>query len=189
MVFSSPVFLFLFLPLTLVLAFIAARVDEFLRRRRAHLPTSAGHHGAQNLALLVVSLFFYLYGSGWQFLLMVASIVVSWGSALLIERTRFRGAAMAGAIILQIGVLGWFKYANFVVDQVNAVAGWLGLAAMPWTKIILPIGISFYVFQGISYSIDVYRRECAYSGHRERFDRSIVNAQIGDRDRSEATLA
>lgn len=160
MVFSSPVFLFLFLPAVLIAAAGAAAADRLLVAR-GMVPSGRGQHPVQNLVLLGFSIAFYLYGSGWQLLTMLGSILLSWGSALLIERTRQRTAVLALTIAAQLGVLGWFKYANFVVDQANTVAGWLGAPLLPWQDVVLPIGISFFVFQGISYSIDVYRRECA----------------------------
>ena len=157
MVFSAPVFLFVFLPLCLIAALLAAAADRHLAGK---LP-GPGRHPVQNLVLLLFSIAFYFYGSGGDIVILFASIVVSYVCGLLIGFTPYRRSVLVVSIVGQLAVLGWFKYANFFVAQVNEVRGALGSKAVAWDAVILPIGISFFVFQGISYTIDVYRRDCA----------------------------
>lgn len=140
MVFSSLLFLFLFLPVVLVLYFLVPR--RF-----------------RNLVLLLVSLFFYAWGEPLYVLLMIATIIIDYIHGLLVERFQKRGQgrrariAVISAIIINIGMLGFFKYTDFVIGNINGIFG----AAIPLLKIALPIGISFYTFQIMSYVIDVYR--------------------------------
>jgi alginate O-acetyltransferase complex protein AlgI len=157
MVFSSPVFLFLFLPACLALAFAAIALDRALTGK---LPFYPGRHPAQNVVLLIFSVGFYVYGSGRDVLILFASIMISWWGGLLIQYTRFKLATLVISVVGQLAALAWFKYANFVVAQINGVREVTGAQAMKWEAIALPIGISFFVFQGVSYLIDVYRQDC-----------------------------
>lgn len=140
MVFSSLLFLFLFLPVVLVLYFAVPR--RF-----------------RNGVLLTVSLFFYAWGEPVYVLLMIATILIDWVHGLLIERFQNRGdgrkakIAVVSAIIINLGMLAFFKYTDFFIGNVNGLFG----AEIPLLKIALPIGISFYTFQIMSYVIDVYR--------------------------------
>ncbi|HSH41914.1 MAG TPA: MBOAT family O-acyltransferase, partial [Arenicellales bacterium] len=143
MVFSSPVFLFLFLPAILAGYFL--------------LPTLA----ARNLLLLAGSLFFYAWGEVQYVLILLASIGVNtWFGARIAHS---EGAARSWNLVLgvsaNLALLGWFKYANFVVDNLNALLGRAGVAPIELEAVHLPLGISFFTFQAISYIVDVYRRE------------------------------
>ena len=157
-VFSSPVFLFLFLPLCLAAALAAAGLDRAVAGRMSFYP---GKHPVQNLVLLACSVAFYLYGSGRDVAILFASIVISWLGGLLIEHGRYRKVVLALGVTGQLCALAWFKYANFVVAQLNSVRGLVHDKPITWKAVALPIGISFFVFQGISYLIDVYRRHCS----------------------------
>lgn len=139
MVFSSPVFLFLFLPIVLLLVLTA-------RDRKR-----------QNTLLLIASLFFYAWGEGAYVLLMLVMVLVNYLAALATQGAPGTRSWIAMAIILNLGVLVWFKYANFLVDSSNTLLEGLALPLMQLDPVHLPIGISFFVFQGISYVIDVYR--------------------------------
>ena len=112
----------------------------------------------KNLVLLLASLFFYFYGEPVYTLLMIATILSSYIHGLLIDK--FRGTVWSkvflwSSVITSIGALGFFKYSDFFISNVNSIFqtefSLLGLA--------LPIGISFYTFQTLSYTIDVYRDE------------------------------
>jgi len=143
MVFSSLSFLCVFLPAVLVLY----RLMPSLR--------------AKNVLLMVASLVFYAYGEPVYVLLMVVSALLNYSWALLLRscgdsKGRSRGV-MAIAIAQNLGVLCVFKYAGFLVETLNGVAG----LAIPVPQIALPIGISFFTFQAMSYVIDVYRGEVA----------------------------
>ncbi|MFG0318333.1 MAG: MBOAT family O-acyltransferase, partial [Planctomycetota bacterium JB042] len=114
------------------------------------------------LLLLVASYAFYA-GWDWRFLsLIVASTVVDFAVGARLGRTegtRARRALLALSLAVNLGLLGFFKYFNFFVDSGAAFLSWLGLEASPSTlSIVLPVGISFYTFQTLSYTIDVYRR-------------------------------
>lgn len=144
MVFSSIPFLFFFLPLTLAAYHLAPR-------------------RTRNGVLLLASLLFYAAGSGRVVLLLIATNLVNWvlvrGIDLARDRddARRRRVLTAVALTLDVAVLGYFKYANFLVDQTNLVRTLFGADALPWTTVLLPIGISFFTFQRMSYTIDVAR--------------------------------
>jgi alginate O-acetyltransferase complex protein AlgI len=151
MVFSTTYFLFLYLPIVLLIYYIAP-----LKLR--------------NLALLAVSLLFYYWGERIYVLIMFASTIIDYTHGMLVERCKgkgnLRGAklAVASSIVFNLALLGFFKYWDFIAGSLQA----LGLTFMPVLGIHLPIGISFYTFQTMSYTIDVYRGDT-------RAQRSIVN--------------
>lgn len=142
MVFSSLLFLFRFLPAVLLLYYIAPRP-------------------LRNLVLLLFSLVFYAWGEPVYIVLMLVSILVSYTGGILVDwclRRQKRGAAkavLAVSSVVSLSLLGFFKYADFVIGSVNALTG----AGMELLQLALPIGISFYTFQTMSYTIDVYRGE------------------------------
>ena len=139
MLFSSAAFLYSFLPLTIAVYFLMPR-------------------RLKNAALLLMSLIFYAWGEPRYVVLMVLSITQGYIFARLIGKSRGTKKAKAYLIIslvLSLGMLGVFKYANFFAESFAAVFG-LKIAAL---NIALPIGISFYTFQLISYVIDVYRAD------------------------------
>ncbi len=110
----------------------------------------------KNLVLLIASLFFYFYGEPIYTILMLATTLSSYIHGLLIDK--FRGKVWSkvflwSSVITSIGVLGFFKYSDFFISNVNA----LFKSDIGLLKIALPIGISFYTFQTLSYTIDVYR--------------------------------
>ena len=115
---------------------------------------------AKNVWLLVASLFFYAWGEPVYVVLMVVSIVANWTFGLLVGSSNTpdvrRKAALALAVVFDVLVIGFFKYEGFVADNVNAL---VGFALVPDLDLPLPIGISFYTLQALSYVIDVYRRE------------------------------
>ena len=139
MVFSSSAFLFFFLPVTLLLYY-----------------TCKKHRALSNAVLTVMSLLFYAWGEPKFVLVMLGSIALNWLTALFIEKNRAasrRKLALTLGIIMNVLILGVFKYANFVVRNINA----LGVHIIDDPAIPLPIGISFFTFQAMSYIIDVYR--------------------------------
>ncbi|MBN2173346.1 MAG: MBOAT family protein [Bacteroidales bacterium] len=143
MVFSSPVFLLIFLPATLFFTLILPR--RF-----------------QNIMLLIASLIFYAWGGVSFSLIMLSSIVINFIAGRQIEkRAGKQGAknALIIGLVLNLLLLGVFKYANFFVDNLNVILGWADLTPITMKPIYLPIGISFFTFQAISYIVDVYRKE------------------------------
>ncbi len=139
MVFSSLFFLYLFLPLNLVFYYFAKTIK------------------ARNIVMLVFSLVFYAWGEPLYLLLLLFMAVCDWLISIYIGRqTPHSARAKLGLFVMAIinlGLLGFFKYASFVLDNIGLVLG-RDLGAV---NIILPIGISFYTFQLISYVVDVYR--------------------------------
>jgi D-alanyl-lipoteichoic acid acyltransferase DltB (MBOAT superfamily) len=140
MVFSSTIFLFIFLPLCLLGYYLL-------------------HLKLRNIFLLIMSLGFYAWGEPHFVFLMVASIVVNWFFGLAVHSLREkRGAARVAlclTVAFNIGFLFVFKYLNFTIANLDRFFG----AGIPQTSIVLPIGISFFTFQALSYVIDVYRQD------------------------------
>ncbi len=138
MLFSSLVFLFVFLPVIIV--------TYYLFSSRIY----------RNLVLLFFSLLFYAWGEPLYVILMVIEILINYLLARLIsinEKTNIKRFYLIITIIIDLGLLGFYKYSNFIIDIVN------GLFGLEWgfVDLSLPIGISFYTFQILSYVIDVYR--------------------------------
>ena len=135
MVFSSAVFLFFFLPLVLILSRL--------------IPGTR----AKNLLLALSSLIFYAFGQLRYVPLFVLSITLNYLAGLLLQRGRFRTGVLVLAVAANLLILGVYKYTDFILENLNLAFG----AGFPMTGIVLPIGISFFTFQGMSYVIDVYR--------------------------------
>jgi D-alanyl-lipoteichoic acid acyltransferase DltB (MBOAT superfamily) len=118
-------------------------------------------HRWQNVLLLVASYFFYGYVHPWFLILIAASTIVDYSAARAMEawpdrRRRF----LMLSIVSNFGMLGFFKYFNFFAENVHAVLTMTGIeVSEPALRIVLPAGISFYTFQAMSYTIDVYRAE------------------------------
>ena len=135
MVFSSIPFLYYFLPAVLAVYFLTPRKGK-------------------NAVLLLASLIFYGWGELRLLPLMVFTIVLCYVCGLGIERSRNRKKLwLLVSIVVSVGLLGVFKYADFFIGSLNAVTG----LKIPLLHLALPIGISFYTFQCLSYTIDVYR--------------------------------
>ena len=137
MVFSSLIFLFGFLPLFLLCYFIPKK-----RKTR-------------NLVLLLFSLFFYGYGEPIYVLLMILSIVINYFIAILMDKSSKRKMYLVIDIIFNIGLLFLFKYFNFFLANINNIFH----LNLKFLSLSLPIGISFYTFQILTYVIDVYKKE------------------------------
>lgn len=140
MVFSSLFFVFFYLVLVLPLYYVTPKK-------------------LRNAVLLVVNLIFYGWGEPLYIIIMLFSIVVDYVNGILIGRARAKGnergarGALLASIILNLGMLFFFKYWDFIAESLAAV----GLSFMPHLGLRLPIGISFYTFQSMSYTIDVFR--------------------------------
>jgi len=148
MLFSSIPFLYYFLPGVLILYFIVPKK-------------------LKNTVLMLSSLVFYGWGEPKFVVLMIASIVIGYFSGLLIEAFSQKKAAkvfLGISVAVNLGFLGYFKYADFFIENFNSVTG----LSVPLLRIALPIGISFYTFQILSYTIDVYRKDV-------RAQKNIIN--------------
>ena len=120
------------------------------------------HYRRQNLFLLMASYVFYGWWD-WRFLVLILiTSLSSFISGLYIEKSRNKLWYLSANICLNLGILGVFKYYGFFADNLNQLLSQFGLSLdMPTWRIILPVGISFYTFQSLSYSIDVYRGKLA----------------------------
>jgi len=118
---------------------------------------------AQNVLLVVASAVFYGWLHPWFLLLLYGTALVDWLAGIGMARLPGRkGWVLAAALSANLGLLGWFKYADFFLGNVGALLAALGLeAAIAPVGVLLPVGISFYTFQSMAYSIDVYRGELA----------------------------
>ena len=138
MVFSSTVFLFLFLPLVIMIYY-----NPFVKGRKF-----------KNLFLLLASLFFYAWGEPVYVFLMLISISVTWMLAFFL-RGRYKKVVLTVGIVYHVGVLFIFKYLTFLTSQLGLILN----QDFSYIKIALPIGISFFTFQLMSYFLDVYKGE------------------------------
>jgi len=137
MVFSSMTFLWLFLPAVFLLSLIVKKPQ------------------AQNILLLVFSLLFYAWGEPRYIVLLLFSVLMNWSFGLMIDRFRGRAKLLLFLnVAINLGLLGYYKYANFFLNTWNHL---VPFAQIPMTNIALPIGISFFTFQAMSYVIDLYR--------------------------------
>lgn len=140
MVFSSTIFLCVYLPLVLLGYYICPKKGR-------------------NLFLLIVSLVFYAWGEPKYVFLMIFSILVNYIFGRLMDKNRGRQKRMklllVLSVVIDIGLLSVFKYTDFIITNVNAIFG----SSFDLLNIALPIGISFYTFQAMSYTIDVYRND------------------------------
>jgi alginate O-acetyltransferase complex protein AlgI len=143
MVFTSHVFLFYFLPIVLLLYYLLPRY--------------------RNGFLTCASYVFYGWWEPWFVLLMMFSTVLDFVCGRLIgtpgASERKRKAALVTAICGDLGLLAFFKYYTFTAGNLNQLLSVFGAGSLPMMRIVLPIGISFYTFESMSYTIDVYRRE------------------------------
>ena len=146
MIFASMLFIWIFLPVTLVLYYLLS---------------FTGKQELLNLLLLLASIFFYAWGEPRYILLLFISVAVNYAGGMMIEHFRqvpsYRKAALALIVAINLLLLGYFKYYNFFADNINAL---FHGEIIPERDIVLPIGISFYTFQAMSYVIDLYRGRC-----------------------------
>lgn len=142
MLFSSITFLYYYLPITLLIYFAVPKRFK-------------------NPVLLLASLLFYGWSEPKLIILMILSVIVHFIAGLLIDKNRGKQKEkncilyMNIAIIISLAMLGYFKYSNFLISNINSFTG----LSLPLLKVTLPIGISFYTFQIISYTVDVYRND------------------------------
>ena len=166
MVFSSHIFIFYFLPLMLMIYYALCRAPQRWR----------------NFALVILGYVFYGWANPKFVFLMFGTTFVDWLLSLIIAwdcwkfwrtwgkeitplpkdlpRTRTQHGAIVLSVISNLVMLGFFKYFNFGLDSYNSLVTALGLEAWHWDtffRVVLPLGISFYTFQSLSYTIDVYR--------------------------------
>lgn len=133
MVFSSISFLYFFLPAVLL-------IHTVLPKR------------LKNIALLIASLVFYFAAEQFYIVLLLFSSVVDYVCSMLISKGKFKKASVITSLVINLSMLGVFKYFDFFVGSVNSAFG----ISIPLLRVALPVGISFYTFQTMSYTLDVY---------------------------------
>ena len=141
MVFSSSLFIFYFLPVFLLAYYLSDKRYK-------------------NIILLIASIFFYAWGAPTFIFIVLASITLDFYLVRWMHRStgRKRKQIVTLSVIHNIALLGYFKYANFFVDNLNAILQNVGVGEISWAGVALPIGISFFTFQKMTYPIDVYRK-------------------------------
>lgn len=153
MVFSSATFLFYFLPVVLALYFLTPP-------------------RARNVSALIASLVFFAWGAPRFVFVLIATCFVDYRASRWLPRGRLpnpkRKLLLGAVLALDLGLLLYFKYANFFVAQAQDFLGFFGIPPQAWTAVILPIGISFFTFQKISYLVDVYRGTAQVAGSAGR---------------------
>ena len=151
MVFSSSVFLLMFLPIVFI--------GNLLIKKQY-----------SNYFLLLASLIFYAWGEPYLVLLMIVSVTLNWVIGIVLGKTEgsIRKLFLIIGIICDLGILGYYKYAGFFAKTINSL---IGEDFVPVLEIALPIGISFFTFQAISYVVDVYRGDTEAS-------KSLVNVAL-----------
>ncbi|MCE3226147.1 MAG: alginate O-acetyltransferase [Bacteroidetes bacterium] len=155
MIFSSALFLYLFLPLTLLGYYLSPKV-------------------VKNYFLLLASLVFFAWGGVSYTIILIGSIILNYVFGLLIQKnidSRKGYYWLVAGVTVNLLLLGVFKYANFVTQNINIFLGSFSHAKVPETSILLPIGISFYTFHSLSYLVDIYRRKT--TAQRNIFDLSL----------------
>lgn len=140
MVFSSSIFLLYFFPVFLLVYFITP-----IRWK--------------NITALVASVLFYAWGAPVYIFVILGILIADYylGNRIYESTGQRRKLYLVASIVLNVGFLLYFKYSNFFVENVNEVLSTIGIKNVGWTKVVLPIGISFFTFQEMSYTIDIYR--------------------------------
>lgn len=142
MVFSSVIFLLYFLPIFLLVYYF---IDKKYK----------------NYWILLASSFFYAWGAPKFIFAVVGTAVLDYFLVNQLHKStaqKRRKAWLFCSLLLNLGMLAYFKYSNFFVENLNALLQQFGIEGVGWTSVLLPIGISFYIFQSITYAVDVYRR-------------------------------
>jgi alginate O-acetyltransferase complex protein AlgI len=155
MVFTTHIFVFYFLPCVLVLYYGLPGIMQTSGCRPGSVSL------ARNLLLVAASYVFYGWWNPWFVLLMFAVTVLNYGAALVISRpgagSTARLLGVTAAVAVSLGTLGFFKYFVFFQANLNHLLDWFGAEGVRVLNVVLPIGISFYTFHALSYTIDVYR--------------------------------
>jgi alginate O-acetyltransferase complex protein AlgI len=141
MVFSSIVFLYYFLPLFLIVYYAVGR-------------------NYKNAVILCGSIFFYAWGAPKFIFVILGTTVIDFYVVRLMDaakQKRSKKLLLATSLCINLGMLFYFKYSNFFVENLNTILHSAGIQTLSWTKLVLPIGISFYTFETLTYVVDVYR--------------------------------
>ena len=144
MVTNSSIFLLYFLPVFLIVYYLL----------------NSKH---KNVFLLLASIFIYAWGAPKFVFVIMGSVIIDYYVLLFMSLSvgRVMKALFWLSLLLNLGLLLYFKYMNFFVDQMNGMLGWIGSKPANWTRIMIPIGISFITFQKLAYTLDVYHKKQA----------------------------
>lgn len=148
MVFSSIIFLLVFLPTFLIVYYFSDKKYK-------------------NIVILIFSVFFYSWGAPKFIFVILGTTFVDYHLVKWMSNSKSitqRGLMLILSLTINLGLLFYFKYSNFFIENVNTALGVLGYNGIVWTKLILPIGISFYTFETITYVVDVYRKRSGPRG-------------------------
>ena len=145
MVFSIILFLLIFFPAFLLVYYLAAK-------------------SWKNIVALSFSVFFYMWGAPLFIFMVSGSIILDFYIIRLMDKEKGKRKRwwLAASIFLNVGLLLYFKYANFLVDNVNSLLEASGAKGFDWIKVALPIGISFFTFQKLSYYFKIDSNNCNY---------------------------
>lgn len=149
--FTDLIFIFVFIPAFVLIYLLAGLIDKLFNR---HKGAGCNRFVCRNVALVVFSLLFYAWGEPVYILLMLISVIVNYWMGIFIAYSRNAKVPLWIGIIFNLMVLGSFKYLGFFGDTLRMAGVETGIYGMA-----LPIGLSFYIFQSITYLVDVYRRE------------------------------
>lgn len=142
MIFSSAIFVFYFLPLFFLCYYLVP--GKF-----------------KNAVILLGSIFFYAWGAPRFIFVILGTTALDFFLVQLMDRQETavrRKVLLLLSVTINLGLLVYFKYSNFFVDNINSVLKTMGMNTIPWLKLVLPIGISFYTFESLTYVVDVYRK-------------------------------
>lgn len=142
MVFSTTLFLLYFLPIFLLVYNLTSKKWK-------------------NLVILIASILFYSWGAPKFVFVIVGSTILDFYLVQQIyksSKVKLRKLLLGISVVMNLGLLAYFKYANFFIENLNSALTSIGVTELAWTSVVLPIGISFYTFQTLTYSIDVYRK-------------------------------
>jgi alginate O-acetyltransferase complex protein AlgI len=141
MIFSSSLFLVYFLPIFMIIYFL--------------LPARF-----RNWLLLAASILFYAWGAPLFIFYLAASVLIDFflAGSMGVSSLNLRKLLFWASVFMNLGLLLYFKYMNFFEDQFNVILSWTGGKPAEWTKIALPVGISFITFQKLSYTLEVYKK-------------------------------
>jgi len=161
MVFSSVIFLFCFLPFVIFIYYLL-------------------HNRYKNIFLLLASLFFYAWGEPKFVVVMIASIFINYICGLLIAHAKIKSGVLVNrlmlalTVVLNLSFLFYFKYYNFFISSLNNIP----VLNIPLKQIVLPIGISFFTFQGMSYTLDLYLGKIQLQKNPLNIALYILNSRI-----------
>lgn len=154
MIFNSSLFLLYFLPAFLIIYFLLARQYK-------------------NGFILLVSIFFYAWGAPRFVFFIAGSVILDFFliKGLMLNKKKLRTTFFWLSVLLNLGLLLYFKYMNFFVDQFQIMEGWFGIKPGAWIKIALPVGISFITFQKLACTFDIYKKQ--FAGFKSFWDYSL----------------